>query len=67
MLKGDKMNRGRLIWGIILLGLAGLLAVLNIVLPDEKLMFMVGDTNMSYIPPIILGIVGIVLLATIRR
>jgi len=66
-MKGDKMNRGRLIWGIILLVLAGLLAVLNIVLPDEKLMFMVGDTNMSYIPPIILGIVGIVLLATIRR
>ena len=61
------MNRGRLIWWIILLVLAGLLAVLNIVLPDEKLMFMVGDTNMSYIPPIILGIVGIVLLATIRR
>ena len=61
------MNRGRLIWGIILLVLAGLLAVLNIVLPDEKLMFMVGDTNMSYIPPIILGIVGIVLLSTIRR
>ena len=61
------MNRGRLIWGIILLVLAGLLAVLNIVLPDEKLMFMVGDTNMSYIPPIILGIVGIVLLTTIRR
>ncbi|MFC1933490.1 hypothetical protein ACFLXU_07750 [Chloroflexota bacterium] len=61
------MNRGRLIWEIILLVLAGLLAVLNIVLPDEKLMFMVGDTNMSYVPPIILGIVGIVLLATIRR
>ena len=61
------MNRGRLIWGIILLVLAGMLAVLNIVLPDEKLMFMVGDTNMSYIPLIILGIVGIVLLATVRR
>jgi hypothetical protein len=66
-MKGEKMNKGRLIWGIILLVLAGLLAVLNIVLPDEKLMFMIGDTNMSYIPPIILGIVGIVLLATIRR
>ena len=61
------MNRGRLIWGIILLVLAGLLAVLNIVLHDEKLMFMVGNTNMSYIPPIILGIIGIVLLATVRR
>jgi len=61
------MNRGRLVWGITLLVLAGLLAVLNIVLPDEKLMFMVGDTNMSYIPPIILGTIGIVLLATVRR
>ncbi len=61
------MNKGRLILGIIFLALAGLLALLNVVLPNEKLLFMVGDTNMSYIPPIILGIVGIVLLATIRR
>ena len=61
------MNRGRLISGIVLLVIAGLLEVLNIVLPDEKLMFMVGDTIMSYVPPIMLGIIGIVLLATVRR
>ena len=60
------MNKARLVWGIICLALAGLLAVLNVVLPDENLVFMVGDTNMSYIPPIILGIVGIALLTTVR-
>jgi len=58
------MNKSRLIWGIICLALAALLAVLNIVLPAEDLMFMVGDTNMPWVPPVVLGILGIVLLAT---
>jgi hypothetical protein len=58
------MSTSRLIWGIICLALAGLLAVLNFVLPPEKLMFMVGDTNAPFLPPIILGIV---LLATAAR
>ena len=58
------MNKSRLIWGIICLALAALLAVLNIVLPADKLVFMVGDTNMPYVPPVVLGIVGIVLLIT---
>ncbi|MEJ2557045.1 MAG: hypothetical protein P8186_12595 [Anaerolineae bacterium] len=61
------MSTSRLIWGIICLALAGLLAVLNFVLPPEKLMFMVGDTNAPFLPPIILGILGIVLLATAAR
>lgn len=61
------MNTSRLIWGIICLALAGLLAVLNFALPPEKLMFMVGDTNAPYLPPIILGILGIVLLTTAAR
>ena len=61
------MNKSRLIGGIICLALAGLLAVLNVVLPADELMFMVGDTNMSFVPPIVLGIVGIVLLATGRK
>ena len=56
------MNKSRLIGGIICLALAGLLAVLNVVLPADELMFMVGDTNISFVPPIVLGIVGIVLL-----
>ena len=58
------MNKSRLIWGIICLALAALLAVLNVVLPAEDLMFMVGDTNMPWVPPVVLGILGIVLLAT---
>jgi len=38
------MNKSRLIGGVICLALAGLLAVLNVVLPADKLMFTVGDT-----------------------
>ncbi|MGD8753825.1 MAG: hypothetical protein PVG14_20510 [Anaerolineales bacterium] len=58
------MNVSRLIWGIVLLAVAGLLAVLNVTLPESDLMFMVGDTNMPYVPPIILGVIGIVLLVS---
>ncbi len=61
------MNKSRLVWGIICLALAALLAVLNVVLPADKLMFMVDDTNMPWVPPVVLGIVGIVLLATAGR
>ena len=61
------MDKSQLIGGIICLALAGLLVVLNIVLPADKMMFMVGGTNMPLVPPIILGIVGILLLATSRR
>ena len=61
------MNKTRLIWGIICLALAGLLAVLNSTLPPEDLTFMIGDTNMPWVPPVVLGIVGIVLLATAGR
>ena len=57
------MNKTRLIWGIICLVLAGVLAVLNLTLPPESLMFQIGSRNMPWIPPIVLGIVGIVLLA----
>jgi uncharacterized membrane protein len=49
-------------WGITCLLLAALLGVLYFVLPPEDLMFTVGDLNMPYVPPIILGILGIVLL-----
>jgi hypothetical protein len=58
------MNTGRLIAGIICLILAGILAVANLVLPLDRLMFTVGEANMPWVPAIILGIVGIALLAT---
>ena len=58
------MNKSRLIWGIICLALAALLAVLNFVLPADKLTFMVDGINRPYVPPIILGIIGLALLFT---
>ncbi len=61
------MNKSKLIWGIICLVIAGGLAVANLTLPPENLMFQVGDINMPWIPPIVLGIVGIILLATMNQ
>jgi len=61
---GHKMNKSKLIWGVICLVIAAALAVLNIVLPPENLVFQVGDVNMPWVPPVVLGIVGIVLLST---
>lgn len=58
------MNKSKLIWGIICLVIAGLLAVANLQLPPEDLVFQIGDVNMPWIPPVVLGIVGIILLAT---
>ena len=58
------MNKSKLIWGIICLVIAGVLAVANLTLPPENLMFQVGDVNMPWVPPVVLAIVGIVLLAT---
>lgn len=61
------MNKSKLIWGIICLVIAGLLAVANLRLPPEDLMFQVGDVNMPWVPPIALAIVGVVLLATMNQ
>ena len=58
------MNKSKLIWGIICLLIAGGLAIANLRLPPENLMFTVGNQNMPWVPVVILGIVGIVLLAT---
>jgi hypothetical protein len=58
------MNRSRLIGGIICLAVAVLLAVLAFRLPADEFIFMVGDHNVPWVPVIVLGIVGIVLLAT---
>jgi hypothetical protein len=58
------VNKPRFIWGIICLALAALLGVLNVVLPADKVMFMVEGENMPWVPVVILGILGIVLLAT---
>jgi hypothetical protein len=61
-----KMNKSNLIWGIICLVIVGVLAVLNLTLPPESRMFQIGDINMPWVPPVVLGIVGIILLATAK-
>lgn len=61
------MKKSNLIGGIICLVIAAGLTVANLTLPEENLMFMVGDINMPWVPPIVLGIVGIILLATTNQ
>jgi hypothetical protein len=61
------MDKSRLIGGIICLAVAVLLTVLNLSRPADQMMFMIGDTNIPWVPPIVLGIVGIVLLVTAGR
>jgi hypothetical protein len=61
------MKKSNLIWGIICLVIAGGLVVANLALPPEDLMFMVGDINMPWVPPVVLGIIGIILLATANQ
>jgi len=58
------MKKSNLIWGIICLVIAGGLVVANLTLPPESLMFQIGDRNMPWIPPVVLGVIGIILLAT---
>jgi uncharacterized integral membrane protein len=62
--KEAKMKVSQLIGGIICLVLAILLAVLAVTLPADKMIFMVGDTNMPYVPAIGLAVVGLALLIT---
>jgi hypothetical protein len=61
------MDKGKAIGGIICLVIAGLLTIANLRLPPEDVMFQVGGVNMPWVPPIVLGIVGIVLLATMKQ
>jgi uncharacterized membrane protein len=61
------MNKSRLIWGIVCLVIAGGLTVANLRLPPENLMFQVGDVNMPWVPPVVLVIVGVILLASSFR
>jgi hypothetical protein len=61
------MNKSKLIWGIICLVIAAGLTVANLRLPPEDLMFQVGDINMPWVPPIVLGILGTILLATANQ
>lgn len=56
------VNRGSLIGGIVCLALAAFLAVLNLTLPPDEMMFMIGDRNMPMVPVAILAVVGLALI-----
>jgi hypothetical protein len=58
------MNKIRLILGMVCLVIAVALAVLNLTLSPDKIWFDIGYGNMPWIPPIVFGIAGIILLAT---
>jgi TRAP-type uncharacterized transport system fused permease subunit len=60
------MDKSRVIGGIICLVIAAFLGVLYFALPRDELMFMVGESDI-FLPPIILGVVGIMLLLTARK
>jgi len=61
------MNKSQIFWGIICLLVALALTVANLVLPPESLMFQLGNRNIPWVPPVVFGVVGIILLATARR
>ncbi len=58
------MNKSQIIWGVICLVLAIVLAILVLTLPPESFLFQVGSQNMPWVPAVVLGIIGIILLAT---
>jgi len=61
------MSKSQVIGGIVCLVIALFIAVVSFTLPAEKLMFMVGENNNIPLVPIILGIIGLLLLATAGR
>ncbi|MBI5966121.1 MAG: hypothetical protein HY863_21780 [Chloroflexi bacterium] len=61
------MNKSNLVWGIICLVIAAALAVANITLPPEDLMFQIGDKDMPWVPPVVLAIFGIILLSSLNQ
>ena len=62
-----KTNKMQLFWGVACILVAVALAILNLTLPPENLMFQLGNRNMPWIPPVVFAIVGIILLATARE
>jgi hypothetical protein len=61
------MNKGRLIGGIICLAIAVVLLILWQTLEEDQMMFQIGDRNMPWVPAVVLGVIGIALLATVNQ
>jgi hypothetical protein len=67
MRKERTVNKGRLIGGIICVAVAILLLILYFALDADQMMFMIGGKNRPWVPAVILGAIGIVMLATVNR
>jgi hypothetical protein len=61
------MSKSRLFWGIVCLASAVLIPVLAYVLPEGTVTFMYEGTNMPWVPSVVLGPLGIALLATAAK
>ena len=61
------MNKGQLVGGIICLALAALLGVAMFALPEGKVVFMIGDNNVPWVPVIVLAGIGVALISTSWR
>ena len=61
------MNKSRVTGGILCLVIAGVLTIANLRVGPENMMFQIGDINMPWVPPVVLAIIGIILLATAFR
>ena len=61
------MNKGQLAGGIICLLVAGLLGVAMFALPEGKVVFMIGDSNVPWVPVIVLAGIGVALVSTSWR
>ena len=61
------MNKSRLIGGLIMVGIAVALGVLYFVLPTDQMMFMIEGENLPFVPAIVLGVIGIIMLSGVRE
>jgi uncharacterized membrane protein len=58
------MKNSRMVWGVVCLVIAAILATLYFTIPAGNLMFQIGNQNFPWLPAAVIGIVGVVLLAT---
>lgn len=61
------MQKGRLVGGIICLLAAGLLGVAMFALPEGKVVFMIGESNVPWVPVLVLAGIGVALVSTSWR
>ena len=61
------MNKGQLVGGIICLLAAAVLGVAMFALPVGKVVFMIGDSNVPWVPVLVLAGIGVALISTAWR